>query len=190
MKGMERITTVRLAEALSQSASVPNERITDALYQQDSTGVPFAEVLVEAGDISEWDLAKLVVHHFQLPFLMASNIEIDPQAVTVLPEDFLFEHRLLPLQVFGSTLTIAMPVLVTNKVLQEAQQVSGKDLFPIVGLSSENARFLHQLFPNHTRDEDARRERQRAKRSQEQSADSWESIFDVGDQEVLKDLGL
>lgn len=190
MKGMERITTVRLAEALSQSAAVPNEKITDALYQQDSTGVPFAELLVESGEISEWDLAKLVVHSFQLPFLMASNVEIEVSAVKCLPEDFLFEHRLLPLQAFGSALTVSMPVMVTNKVLQEAQQLSQKNLFPLVGLGSENLRFLYQIFPEHSRDDDERRQRQMAKRSQETTGDSWESIFDVGDQEVLKDLGL
>ncbi|MCA8970966.1 MAG: hypothetical protein KDC95_14320 [Planctomycetes bacterium] len=190
MKGMERITTVRLAEALSQAAAVPNEKITEALYQQDSTGVPFPELLVEGGDISEWDLAKLVVQHFQLPFLMASNFQIDPNAVACLPEEFLFEHRMLPLHVLGTTLTVSMPVLVTHKVLQEAQQLSSKNLFPIVGLGSENLRFLYELFPSHPRDGDDRRRKQLEKRGTGQSGDSWESIFDVGDQEVLKDLGL
>ena len=190
MKGMERITTVRLAEALSQSGSVANEKITDALYQQDSTGVPFSEILVEGGDVSEWDLAKLVVQHFQLPFLMASNIEIEEEAVKNLPEDFLFEHRLLPLELFGNVLTLAMPVLVTHKVLQQAQQICGKTVFPMVGLGSENLRFLYQIFPDHPRDEDARRQRQAAKSGAQQGGDSWESIFDVGDQEVLKDLDL
>ncbi|HMQ21838.1 MAG TPA: hypothetical protein PKE00_05070 [Planctomycetota bacterium] len=186
---MERITTVRLAEALSQASAVANEKITEALYQQDSTGVPFPELLIDGGEISEWDLAKLVVQHFQLPFLMASNCQIDRNAVACLPEDFLFEHRMLPLQVTGIALTVSMPVLVTHKVLQEAQQLSGKNLFPIVGLGSENLRFLFELFPDHPRDNDDRRRKQAAKRST-QSSDSWESIFDVGDQEVLKDLGL
>ncbi len=185
MKGMERITTVRLAEVLSQSGVVSTEKITDALYHQDSTGVPFVEVLVESGQIAEWDLARLVVQHFQLPFLMASGLDINREAVDAIPEKFLFEHRLLPLDVAGNVLSIAMPLLVPYKVLAHAQKLSGKTVFPFVGLGSENLKFLFQLFPEHPRDEVTRRPLEDV--DVEESA--WQSIFDVGDQEVLKGLG-
>ena len=191
MKGMERITTVRLAEALSQSGAVPTEIITDALYQQDQTGIPFCEVLVDAGEVSEWDLAKVVVQHFQLPFMMASSVTIDENAVKSVDEDFLFEHRLLPIDLCGDTLSVSMPVLVPHKILSQVESKSGKTVFPYVGLASENVKLLFQIFPEHTRDI----ERKVAAVDQAQEADlggggAWESIFDVGDQEVLKDLGI
>lgn len=188
MKGMERITTVRLAEALSQSGLVPNEKITDALYQQDRSGHPFIEILVDTGEVSEWELARVVVQHFQLPFLMASSVIVNKKAVAVLPENLLFEHRLLPLDIVGKVLNISMPVLLTYKTLTLVQNLSGMNVFPFVGLASENTKFLYQLFPNHPPEETDRRPYQAESDSGDTAA--WENIFDLGDQEVLKDLGM
>ena len=59
MKGIEKITAVRLAEILTERGVVSSEVITDALYTQDKDGDPFVQVLVSGGHITEWDLAKL-----------------------------------------------------------------------------------------------------------------------------------
>ena len=76
MKSLEKITSVRLAEILTERAVVSSEVITDALYAQDKHGEPFVQVLVSGGHITEWDLAKIVTENFNLPFLMAGNYQI------------------------------------------------------------------------------------------------------------------
>jgi hypothetical protein len=191
MKGMERITTVRLAEILSQDGSVQNDQITDALYHQDQTGLPFVELLIESGDVSEWDIAKIVVQHFQLPFLMTTNLDIDRKAVELLPEDFLFEHRVVPFMSCGGVLSLAMPILVPFKVLTQAQNLSGLEIFPFVGLTSENRKILRDIYPEHVEEDrsSAAAAASGEADGEELSADSsWENIFDIGDEQVLKDL--
>jgi hypothetical protein len=61
-------------------ASISSEVITDALYAQDKHGEPFVQILISGGHITEWDLAKIVTEHFNLPFLMASNYQISDDA--------------------------------------------------------------------------------------------------------------
>ena len=73
VKGIEKITSVRLAEILTERGVVSSEVITDALYAQDKDREPFAQVLINGGHITEWDLAKIVTENFNLPFLMAAN---------------------------------------------------------------------------------------------------------------------
>ena len=84
MKGLEKLTSIRLAEVLTQKAVVPNEAITDALYAQDRRGGSFVELIVSGGDISEWDIAKIVVEAFQVPFVMASNYEVSEEVKNAL----------------------------------------------------------------------------------------------------------
>ncbi|MEZ5987714.1 MAG: hypothetical protein R3F30_01020 [Planctomycetota bacterium] len=187
MKGLERITSVRLAEALAQANLVPNEVISEALYKQDNTGIPFVEILVDQGTITEWDLAKIVVQHYQLPFLSPRSVQPNPEAVKCLTEEFLFENRIVPIDVFGDVLTVAMPILVPFKVLEQACQLSGKKVFPAVGLFSENLTCLYELFPHRSKEEDENRKKRLLKKENKESA--WENIFDLGDQEVLKGLG-
>ena len=90
MKGLEKLTSIRLAEVLSQKGSIPTDKITDALYAQDKHGEPIAESLVAAGHITEWDLAKVVVESFQLPFITAGSCDIQKEAREKLPEDVIF----------------------------------------------------------------------------------------------------
>ena len=109
VKGIEKITSVRLAEILTERAVISSEVITDALYAQDRHGDPFVQVLVSGGHITEWDLAKLVTENFNLPFLLASNYQLSEAAKARLPKEVLWKHMIVPLDVFDDIVCVAMP---------------------------------------------------------------------------------
>jgi hypothetical protein len=113
VKGIERLTSVRLAEILTERAVVSSEIITDALYAQDKHGEPFAQVLMSGGHITEWDLAKIVTENFNLPFLMAGNYHISEDAKKRLPKELLWKHTMVPLDVFGDVVCVSMPVMLS-----------------------------------------------------------------------------
>ena len=193
VKGIEKITSVRLAEILSERGVVPSEVITDALYAQDRHGEPFVQVLVSGGHITEWDLAKLVTEHFSLPFLMAGNYQISDAAKARLPKEVLFQHTLVPLDVFDDIVCVAMPVMLTFDELARIQKDHKCDLFPYVGLVSENKKVLTDLYkdyPQWIEQEQQKREADAKKRTSGSAKKSdWMSIFDAGDmaiQETMK----
>jgi len=186
VKGIEKITSVRLAEILTERAIISSEVITDALYAQDRHGDPFVQVLVSGGHITEWDLAKIVTENFNLPFLMAGNYQISDEAKKRLPKEVLFKHTLVPLDVFGDIVCVAMPVMLSYEEINRIQKEHACDLFPYVGLVSENKKVLGDLHKDykewleldaHRREEDAKR---RASNPGKSSGD-WMSIFDAGD---------
>jgi hypothetical protein len=185
VKGIEKITSVRLAEILTERAVVASEVITDALYAQDRHGEPFVQVLVGGGHITEWDLAKIVTENFNLPFLMAGNYQISEDAKKRLPKEVLFKHTMVPLDVFGDILCVAMPVMLSFEEINKIQKEHNCDLFPYVGLVSENKKVLGDMFKDykewveldtHRREEEAKRRAQAPK-----SKGDWMSIFDAGD---------
>jgi hypothetical protein len=194
VKGIEKITSVRLAEILTERAVVSSEVITDALYAQDKHGDPFVQVLVSGGQMTEWDLAKLVTENFNLPFLMASSYQISEAAKTRLPKEVLFKHTIVPLDVFGDLVCVAMPVLTTFDEINRIQREHNCELFPYVGLISENKKVLGDLFkeyPQWVEQEQKRREEEAKKRNQGgaaggKPAGDWMSIFDAGDQATKK----
>ncbi len=186
MKGIEKITSVRLAEILTERAVVSSEVITDALYAQDKHGEPFVQVLVGGGHITEWDLAKIVTENFNLPFLMAGNYQISDEAKKRLPKEVLFKHTMVPLDVFGDILCVAMPVMLSYEEINRIQKEHGCDLFPYVGLVSENKKVLgdmHKEYAEWVAQEGQRREEAAKKRAQSPSkaGGDWMSIFDAGD---------
>ncbi|MFY9342874.1 MAG: hypothetical protein WAT39_10315 [Planctomycetota bacterium] len=186
VKGIDKITSVRLAEILTERAIVSSEVLTDALYAHDKHGEPFVQILVSGGHITEWDLAKIVTENFNLPFLMAGNYQISDEAKNRLPKELLFKHTIVPLDVFGDIVCVAMPVMLPFDTISRIQKEHNCDLFPYVGLISENKKVLgdmHKDYPQWVEREQKRREEEAKKRalSPGKAAGDWMSIFDAGD---------
>jgi hypothetical protein len=161
VKGIEKITSVRLAEILTERDVVSSEIITDALYSQDKHGEPFVQVLVNGGHITEWDLAKIVTENFNLPFLMASTYSISDEAKERFPKETLFKYSMVPLDTFGDIVTVAMPVMLSFEDISKIQKEHSCDLFPYVGLITENQKVLtdlHKDYPQWVKKDHQRRE--------------------------------
>lgn len=193
MKGLEKLTAIRLAEVLTQKGAMATEAITDALYTQDKHGEPFVQLLITGGHITEWDLAKLVVENFQLPFIMASNYEISGEARDRIPKDVLFSNLIVPLDVFDSVITVVLPILTPYQSLMKIQRQLGADLCPYIGLPSENKKVLSEIFPDFEAwlksDEKKREKKTTKRRSGSPSGEGdWMSIFDAGDNAIKKGL--
>jgi len=192
VKGIDKITSVRLAESLTERGAVSSEVITDALYTQDKDGEPFVQVLVNGGHITEWDLAKLVAENFNLPFLMAGNYQISEAAQQRFPVETLFKHMIVPLDSFGDIVTVAMPVMLPFDQLAAIQREHNCDLFPYVGLITENKKILGDMFKGYHQwiDEEAKRRECRANGGESQlsrgGSSEWMSIFNAGDQAIQK----
>jgi hypothetical protein len=200
VKGVEKLTSVRLAEILSERNAVPSEAIADALYSQECFGERFVQILVSGGHVTEWDLAKIVAESFNLPFLMAGNYQLGEEAKTRLPKETLFEHMLVPLDVFGDIVCVSMPVMITFDDLRKIQRENDCELFPYVGLVSENRRILGEMHKDYPRWlEQAQQAREAAKKKERPAAPAaekpatgdsgWMSIFDAGDQAIQKTIG-
>ena len=194
VKGLEKLTSMRLAEVLTQKGVVSAETITDALYIQDKRGESFVNFLVEAGHIAEWDLARVVVENFQLPFVLSGNYKITDDIKDRVPHERFFEHLLVPMDLFGDVLTVSMPVLTPSDILVQLQKELDVEIFPFVGLISENKKVLGDEFTEFKKwlkghkEEKARRSAQ-AKRQDdepEQRVDGagWADLFDNADRAV------
>jgi hypothetical protein len=193
VKGLEKLTSVRLAEILTQRGNLPTEAITDALYYQDKHGDAFAQVLVGGGHITEWDLAKTVTEHFQLPFLMPSNYQISDQARDKLPEQILFENLLVPIDVFDDVVCVVMPILTPYECLTRIEKDLKCDVFPYVGLISENKKVLAAMYPRFKDWQASEQRRRDAEANKKAAAASskkgdWMSIFDAGEQAIQQTL--
>lgn len=190
VKGVEKLTAVRLAEALVDRGVVASEVITDALYAQEAGGDAFVQTLVEGAHITEWDLAKLVTEYFNLPFLLASRYQISEAARERLPKETLFRHTLVPLDVFDDIVCVAMPVMLTFDQISTIHREHNCTLFPYVGLISENKKVLSEMFRDYS--EWLGKQSQAKKPTAPAPAagptatrpGDWMSIFDAGEQAI------
>jgi len=164
-----------------------SEVISDALCAQDRHGESFVQVLISGGHITEWDLAKIVCENFNLPFLLASHYQISDVAKARFPKELLWKHLMVPLDVLDDIVCVSMPVMLTFEEMNRIQREQKCELFPYVGLITENKKTLTEMdkgFTQWIELEQKRREDEAKKRAQSSATKGgdWMSIFDAGDQ--------
>ena len=170
MRGLEKLTYVRLADALTQSGAVQQDQLTPLLEECDQNKSPLPELVVRTSIVSEWDLLQTVSEQFNLPFIFPSQYDLDKALINSLDAKFLQDHNIIPMSRFGDVLTVIMPILTPYDVLEELERMSGAEVFPFVGLISENTRALLNAIQTKKND-----------------TNEWESLFDEADATVQKD---
>ncbi|MCB9882724.1 MAG: hypothetical protein H6834_13120 [Planctomycetes bacterium] len=174
MRGLEKLTYVRLAEALNQTGSVPQDRITALLQDAEKNKQPLPELVVRENLMSEWELLQVVSEHFSLPVIFPAQQDLNKDLVQSIDIGFLETHNVVPMGKFGEIMTLIMPILTPFPILEKLEQMTGCEVFPYVGLISENTRAILGLV---------------AERKKKGGGDDWESLFDEADATVQKSMG-
>src|SRR5688572_6255464 len=75
-----------LGDALVQQGLITSERLDEALKEHKRTGKLLGRVLVEAGHVSEEQVARTVAGQLDVPYIDLRRFEIDPGVVRMLTE--------------------------------------------------------------------------------------------------------
>ncbi len=192
MKSNQRFDFRRLAEQLVERGIVDRNAIQHVIQQCQSTGMLLTEMLVQDGLVSDWEIGRISCELFHLPYLPVERYAPQPAAREGLDAAYLRRFCLVPLDRYGSLLTVAMPGAVPTEILEGLRGTATRVL-PVVGSVGGNRKWLLESLPD---PQEARREpapkaapgRSRLERVESalpsEDEGSWADIFDAGDQSV------
>jgi hypothetical protein len=184
-KSSQRLDYARLSEVLAERGMCEPQALREALNFSGRGHSPFAEALVNAKLVADWELSRIVAELYNLPFMPVDMCEPDPKARAGIDINFLIENGLVPLARFGQVVTVAMPGMVPAEILGLLAAETDLYVLPVVGTVQSNRRWIEMNL-------------QEALRSAlpvitpeaQQQANEWGNIFDAGDAAVLLDLKL
>lgn len=142
MKYSQRLDYGRLAEVLNERGLAGLDAIRELLQLSQDGGMPFCEALVTSNLVSDWDLSKVVCETFQLPFLPLDLITPNEAVLEEVDLEIFSKHQLVPVDLFGQVLTVAMPGLVPAEVLAQVSAVTDFFILPMVGTVESNRRWM------------------------------------------------
>jgi type II secretion system (T2SS) protein E len=116
---LEKLARVRIEDVLVEEGILDRARVEDAQAEQEKTGRQLSEILFQREIISDYDFAKLVVTHYSLAFLDVTNYSTRRDVLDLLPNEWCLQHAILPLDQFGSTLTLAVCEVPSPELLEE-----------------------------------------------------------------------
>lgn len=131
---IEKLTRTRLDDVLLDEGVLDRSRIADAQAEHEMTGKSLSGILLDQQAIDEWDLAKVVISHYSLPFIDLTDLNLGLDVESVLPLDFCRAHTVLPLDEFGTAFTLAVCEMPSTLLLQKIIEVSSRTPFLYVAV--------------------------------------------------------
>ena len=100
--------TARLGELLVRKGLITAKQLDDALQEQKISGNKLGTSLVKLGFMSEKHLVSFLSKHYGVPAIDLSEVEVDSEAVRLIPADVVYKYQILPIKRIGSNLRMAM----------------------------------------------------------------------------------
>jgi len=144
---LQRRRKLRLGEVLVDAGLVTADDVEAALEEQTKhRGRRIGEILVEMGLVSERRLAEVLAEKFHLPIVDLDDCLINPEALATLPRSVLLQHRILPIEIDGDSITVALSDPLNTEASDQIRFHRSGKVREVVGIPSQIDQYLRDLL--------------------------------------------
>jgi type IV pilus assembly protein PilB len=118
----------RLGELLIKRTLISQDQLVKAITEQQQQGGILATHLVRLGFLTEEQLVSHLQKEYRLPIVDPMSLEIGTDILQLTPMSLALKHQLMPLNLAGSTLTIAMVDPSNLVAINEVKFLTGYDV--------------------------------------------------------------
>lgn len=172
MDPFERYTRRSLRDVLVSQGTLSQEAADELIESAYESNEAFGAVIVEAGLLTAWDLAKTVSTHYQMPVLPLINYEFDNAVFDQISPATLYQYMVLPVGRFGRTWSFTVVEPPSRECIDALREACGSSIFFFVSELPE----VQQALQEHVKVVDV------------QADTSWQSIFDTGERRVNEEI--
>jgi general secretion pathway protein E/type IV pilus assembly protein PilB len=121
---------LRLGELLVQQGLITPDQLRIALTEQKNQSVPLGRLLVRLGFVTEAVIRDIMARTIGQESIDLTQVVVDGEAVTLIPQDFARRHRLLPIAFDGGaqTLTVAITEVFNMVALDQLRATIGQPI--------------------------------------------------------------
>jgi hypothetical protein len=146
VKSAHRFDYARFGEALVERGLIDREVLSHVLHQVNATRALLPEVLVRENLVSDWEVSRIACEIYHLPFLTVDHYPPSNTALEGYDLAYLRHFALVPLDRFGSLVTVIMPGLVPSEVLEGLRPGQNGRVLAVVGSVVSNRKWLDEHF--------------------------------------------
>jgi len=129
-------TDEKLGEILIRQGAISEKQLEEALSKQSSEGGLLGEIMIKLGFVNERMIAQAITSQYGFPFLPVEQCDINPEAVKLVPLDLARKHNLVPVDIIGDVLTIAMSNPLDRPAIEEVSKATEKTIRIFIGIST------------------------------------------------------
>lgn len=127
----------RIGEILLKADLITREALREALSLQESLGIRLGYILVDRGFVEEDAFAAALADQLGLAYLGLEGYAFDPKVLALLDPEACRHHRMVPLKVVGTRITMAVADPFNDFARREVERATGLEVRLVVAASSE-----------------------------------------------------
>lgn len=144
--------TKRIGEILVEEKLLTEEQVEEALVQSKSMGLPLGSTLVKLGYITIKQLKDALAAQMQLNMASEEQLASLPESIACLSDDFVREHKVIPLSYSSKTLTVGMVNPKDTDTINQIIGMTGLKPTILMVTSLEYERYVEQYYKKHEKE--------------------------------------
>jgi len=136
----------RIGELLVESGLLSQGQFKEILSEQRGSSKRIGELIVAKGICSEYDIAAALSSQVGIPCIDLKAATIEASAVKIIPEKLAQRHQIVPIQVRGRDLHIAMADPFSHEALEDLQFATGYRIQPYISTHSDIHWAIEQYY--------------------------------------------
>ena len=138
----------RLGDLLVSSGAITEKQLEEALNLQKNSesGQRLGTVLIENKFITEEQLIETLQMQLGVDFIDLNNTSIPPEMAAVLPKNIAKKHLVIPINVSGNDLFLAMVDPLNFITIEEVQAATRKRVVPVIATMAAMERAVLNLY--------------------------------------------
>ena len=148
INSVEAPSTKKIGEILIEEGLITDKQLTMALAESKVLGIPLGSVLVKMGFITIKELKEALGAQMGVKLATAEQLKALPTAISILPEDFVRENKVIPLSMTDKSLVVGMVDPGNSKTINEIVYQTGLKPTVIMVTHYEYEAFLQTYYEN------------------------------------------
>jgi type IV pilus assembly protein PilB len=136
----------RLGELLLKRSLITQDQLASAITDQQQQGGILASHIVRLGVVNEDQLVTHLQKEYRLPIVDPMSLEIVTEVLQLIPPSLLAKHHLLPLNLAGTTLTLAMADPSNFAAINEIKFITGYDVRVVLAKLSAIRKAIDRFY--------------------------------------------
>lgn len=136
----------KLGEILLESGAISQVDLEKALEEQKRTGERLGTILIKRGILTDREIASVISKQLNIPLVSLKKTKVDPKALSLVPESIAKRYLLIPIEVKGNKLVLAMSDPLNVPVQDELRLLTGYDIEVLVAPVSEIKQAIEDYY--------------------------------------------
>ena len=124
---------VPIGEMLVNEKVITPEQLEACVKEEKRSGRSICHIVVDLGFAAEDKVLPILSKHIGIPYIKVKDKEIDKSVIEKVPARFAIHYKLMPLQIEGDTLAIAVTDPLDVHTLDDIKLLLGYEIRPFLG---------------------------------------------------------